>query len=207
MKKNVLVCILDYGSGNVRSVENIISYLGYDVCISNDKGRIRESTHLILPGVGSYGSTINQIREKIPIVTLEESVFGQKKPFLGICVGMQILSDIGYEHGQYSGLGWVSGEVLRIDSNSLPLPHMGWNDVDVIMESPLFNGLGEDRNFYFVHSYAFYPKKREIISSQVVYGSSVCSSIQSGNIFGVQFHPEKSQKAGQLIFKNFLSLI
>jgi len=207
MTKDVSVCILDYGSGNVRSVENIISYLGYDAYVSNDKGRIREASHLILPGVGAFGSAIKQIHEKIPIMTLEESVFGQKKPFLGICVGMQVLSDIGYEHGQYSGLGWIPGEVMRIDSNSLPLPHMGWNDVDVIIEGPLFNGLGEDRNFYFVHSYAFVPKSSEVVSSQVDYGSSFCSSIQSGNIFGVQFHPEKSQKAGQLIFQNFLSLI
>lgn len=207
MTKDVSVCILDYGIGNVRSVQNIISYLGYEVYVSNDEGRIREASHLILPGVGAFGSAMKQIHENIPIMALEESVFGQKKPFLGICVGMQVLSDIGYEHEQHPGLGWIPGKVMRVDSNSLPLPHIGWNDVDVLIEDPLFRGLGEHRNFYFVHSYAFVSENREVVSSQVDYGSRFCSSIQSGNILGVQFHPEKSQKAGQLLFKNFLSMI
>ena len=206
MSKDVSVCILDYGSGNVRSVENIISYLGYDVNVSNDKERIREASHLILPGVGAFGSAMKQIREKIPLMVLEDSVFGQKKPILGICVGMQVFSDLGHEHGQHAGLGWIPGEVMRIDSNGLPLPHMGWNDIDLIVEAPLFKRLGEHRNFYFVHSYAFMPENSEVVSSQVDYGSKFCASIQSENIFGVQFHPEKSQKAGQLLFQNFLSL-
>lgn len=207
MKEHASVCILDYGSGNVGSVQNIISYIGYEVCVSNDEARIREATHLILPGVGAFGPAMQQIRERIPISALEESVLGHKKPFLGICVGMQVLSDLGHENGQHPGLGWIPGEVIRVDSNSLPLPHMGWNDVDVLIEAPLFKGLGEHNNFYFVHSYALVPENSEVVSSKVDYGSRFCSSIQSDNIFGVQFHPEKSQKAGQLLFQNFLSLI
>ena len=207
MTKDVSVCILDYGSGNVRSVQNIISYLGYEVYVSNDEGRILEASHLILPGVGAFGSAMKQIHENIPIMALEESVFGKKTPFLGICVGMQVLSDIGHEYGQHPGLGWIPGEVVRVDSRGLPLPHMGWNDVDVVIDDPLFRGLGEDRNFYFVHSYALLPENTEVVSSQVDYGARFCSSIQSGNIFGVQFHPEKSQTAGQMLFQNFLSLI
>ena len=206
MTKDISVCILDYGSGNIRSVQNIISHLGYEVYVSNDEARIREASHLILPGVGAFGSAMKKIHENIPIMALEESVFGQKKPFLGICVGMQVLSDIGYEHGQHPGLGWIPGKVIRVESHSLPLPHIGWNDVDVLIEDPLFRGLGDHRNFYFVHSYAFVSENRDVVSSKVDYGSRFCSSIQSGSIFGVQFHPEKSQKAGQLLFKNFLSL-
>lgn len=206
MTQPISVCILDYGCGNVGSVQNIISYLGYKVCVSNAPERIREASHLILPGVGAFGAAMSQIREAIPIPVLEEEVFGKKKPFLGICVGMQVLSELGHEHGRHAGLGWVPGEVVRIVSNDLPLPHMGWNDIEVLTDTPLLKGLAENSNFYFVHSYAFVASDEKVVSSRVDYGTRFCSSIQKGNIFGVQFHPEKSQKAGQLLFQNFLAL-
>jgi imidazole glycerol-phosphate synthase subunit HisH len=202
----VSVCILDYGSGNVRSVENIITYLGYDVFVSNDASRIRDASHLILPGVGTFGAAMVGIREKISIDVLEEQVLVQKKPFLGICVGMQVLADIGHENGRFPGLGWISGEVTLLKSNNMPLPHIGWNDLDVATESPLFIGLSEDRNFYFLHSYTFEAKDPTLVSSRVDYGAKCCASIQVDNIHGVQFHPEKSQKTGQLLFHNFLML-
>ena len=201
---DVSVCILDYGTGNVRSVENMISFLGYEVFISNDPGRIKESTHLILPGVGAFGTAMDRLREMLPISTLENEVLGKKKPFLGICVGMQLLADVGYEHGEHVGLGWISGEVVRVISKDLPLPHVGWNDITILRESPILAGLNDHRDFYFLHSYMFSAKDSGVITSNVEYGTHFCSSIQKGNIFGVQFHPEKSQKVGQLLFRNFL---
>ncbi len=199
-----MVCILDYGSGNVRSVENIISYLGYDVIISNDSSIIRNASHLILPGVGAFGVAIRQLYERVSISTLEDEVLKKKKPFLGICVGMQVLADFGYEYGNHAGLGWISGEVIKVCPQGLPLPHMGWNDIHILQDSPIFFGLGSNRDFYFVHSYMFLAKDSKVVTSEVDYGSLFCSSIQKDNIFGVQFHPEKSQKAGELLFKNFL---
>lgn len=202
----ISVCILDYGSGNVGSVQNIISYLGYEVCVSNDEGRISDASHLILPGVGAFGAAMERIRQSIPLSAVEEAVFAREKPFLGICVGMQVLSDLGNEHGRHSGLGWIPGEVVRMSPKNLPLPHIGWNDIELVSEDPLLKGLGEHRNFYFVHSYAFVPENVAVITSRTEYGDKFCSSIRQKNIFGVQFHPEKSQKAGQVLLNNFLAL-
>jgi len=206
MKDNKLICILDYGSGNVRSVKNLIEYLGYSVIVSNDKQDIKKSSHLILPGVGAFGSAIVNIKNKIPLSTVEGEVFDRNKPFLGICVGMQVLSDTGYEYGEHQGLGWIKGKVDKLDSKQLPLPHIGWNDVIVKSEEPLFFGLDNNLDFYFVHSFRFIPDDDTLISSNVNYGTTFCSSIQMANIFGVQFHPEKSQKAGEILMKNFLEL-
>lgn len=206
MKHPGSVCILDYGSGNVRSLGNIISYLGFEVSISNSPQKIEEASHLILPGVGAYGEAMNRIRKSLPIPLLENEVIQNKKPFLGICVGMQVLSNFGNEHGRHAGLGWVSGEVDRVDSHGFPLPHMGWNDIEIVKDEPLFRGATNIRDFYFLHSYCFIASDESDISSYVKYGSRFCASIQKNNIFGVQFHPEKSQEAGLMLLKNFLEV-
>jgi glutamine amidotransferase len=200
---SVKICILDYGSGNVKSVYNIVSYLKCDVVISNSPDEIRDATHFILPGVGSFGPAMVRIRNTIPLEILEKEVFENKKPFLGICVGMQILAEKGFEHGENQGLGWIKGSVVRLEANGLPLPHIGWNDVDIKKESLLFKGFANIRDFYFVHSFAFAVKDKELILTETEYGNNFCSSVQLDNIYGVQFHPEKSQKAGQLLLKNF----
>lgn len=200
------VCILDYGSGNVKSVFNIVSYLKYDVVISNKAEDIQNATHIILPGVGSFGSSMERIKNTIPIDVLKEEVFTNKKPFLGICVGMQVLADKGYEHGENDGLGWIKGEVKKIDSKDQPLPHIGWNDVDIKKDSPLFKKFADIRDFYFVHSFAFDVENKDLVATETEYGTNFCSSVEHDNIYGVQFHPEKSQKAGQLLLKNFLRL-
>ncbi len=202
----VKVCILDYGSGNVRSVYNIVSYLKYDVVMSNNPESIKSATHIILPGVGSFGSAMKKIKTSIPLDVLEDYVLKDKKPFLGICVGMQILAEKGFEHGENEGLGWIKGSVARLHSNDSPLPHIGWNDVDIKKESPLFKKFSNIKDFYFVHSYVFDVTDKDFIITETEYGSRFCSSVQCGNIYGVQFHPEKSQKAGQLLLKNFLDL-
>jgi glutamine amidotransferase len=205
MNNNILVCILDYGSGNVKSVKNLIDYLGFDCLISNVDDDIIRCTHLILPGVGSYGAAMENIFNRIPIGTLEFQVLVKKKPFLGICVGMQVLSNFGKEFGFHKGLGWIDGFVDKVDSLDLPLPHIGWNDVNVLNDCQLFNGLNDNLDFYFVHSYKFAVDDKSVVTSEVDYGTTFCSSLQKGNIFGVQFHPEKSQKSGQVLMNNFLN--
>ena len=202
----IKICILDYGSGNVRSVFNVIKHLGYDVEISNSKLAIKNSSHLILPGVGSYGSAMDKINEKIPLECLENSVFIDGKPFLGICVGMQVLSDEGNEFGKKEGLGWINGSVNILDSDNLPLPHVGWNDVDFKVEKSIMNGLLDNKDFYFVHSYYFEALKKENVIATTSYGKNFPSIVNKDNIYGFQFHPEKSQRAGQLILKNFIKL-
>ena len=200
------ICILDYGSGNVNSVFNILEYLNYKVIISSEKNVIDESTHLILPGVGTYNNTMNKLKEKIDIDFLLNQVLKKKKPFLGICVGMQILSDIGYENETYKGLGWIKGGVKILKSKKFNLPHIGWNNIEIKKNSLLFKNINEENNFYFLHSYIFDATLIENIISTTTYGESFCSAIEKDNIFGVQFHPEKSQKDGMLILNNFVKI-
>lgn len=201
---NKSVCLLDYGSGNVKSVYNILNYLGYNVKVSNRIEDIKNSTHIILPGVGAFGASMKKIMDKIPFDVLENEVLNNGKPFLGICVGMQVLADKGFEFGEYKGFGWINGTVDKIDSKDLPTLHIGWNNIKVQREIPLLKGLNDNKDFYFVHSYVFDVKNKDYIVAQTEYGSDFTSILSKDNILGIQFHPEKSQKAGQLIFKNFI---
>ena len=201
---NKSVCILDYESGNVGSVFNVLNFLGYTVKVSNLADDIKNCSHIILPGVGAFGSAMEKIKNLIPINILEEEVFKNRKPFLGICVGMQVLAEKGEEFGDHSGLGWIPGKVVKINARELPTPHIGWNDIKIIKDSPLFYGLSDILDFYFVHSFVFEVKNKENILAQTEYGTFFNSMISKDNIFGIQFHPEKSQKAGQLILKNFI---
>ena len=201
---NIKVCILDYGSGNVASVYNLLERLNYKVKISNEPIDIKNASHLILPGVGSFGASIEKIREKIPINELEKEVKIKKKPFLGICVGMQVLADKGLEFGNYQGLGWIEGKVEKLQAKVLP--HIGWNNIEIKRENPIFLNLKKDQDFYFVNSYFFNVTDKTLVISETDYGKKFCSAVQRENIFGVQFHPEKSQKAGEILIENFLKL-
>jgi len=201
----VKVCILDYGSGNVRSVYNLVSFLGYDVIVSNERIEIESATHIILPGVGSFGAAMGKITTQIPLKVLKFEVFNNKKLFLGICVGMQVLMEKGYEHGEHDGLGWIPGTVEKLQVENLPLPHIGWNDIIIKQDSDLFTDLGDIKDFYFVHSYAIKTDDSYILT-ETNYGSNFYSSIKKDNIYAVQFHPEKSQKAGQKLIQNFLAI-
>ena len=202
----IKVCILDYGSGNVKSVFNLLSSLIDDVVVSNEPIMIAYASHIILPGVGAFGSAMRKIKETLPLDTLEQEILTKKKPFLGICVGMQVMASIGVEFGEHSGLGWIEGRVDKMEIKGLPLPHVGWNNVISKKESPLLEGLGNDPDFYFVHSYAFNVKNSESLLASTIYGEEFCSVIQHENLFGVQFHPEKSQRTGIKLMKNFLSI-
>ena len=199
----IKICILDYGSGNVGSVNNLLNYLNYRSVISNNIEDIKNASHIILPGVGAFGSSISKINQKIPVDILENEIVIKGKPFLGICVGMQVLTENGFENGNDKGLGWIKGSVRKLQTKSFPLPHIGWNNITVSKNNSLTKNLEDIDDFYFVHSYyCDIENKYEV--SNTTYGQTFCSILNENNIFGVQFHPEKSQKAGQKIIKNFI---
>ncbi len=198
------VCILNYGSGNVGSVFNLLKFLDINVLVSNSEEDIVNSSHLILPGVGSFGGSMEKIKNTLPISLLEEEVLVKHKPFLGICVGMQILANKGLEFGEHMGLGWIEGSVIKLDSKDYPLPHIGWNEIEPLNKSKIIDGLDIIRDFYFVNSYVFKPENKSYIVAKTNYGESFVSIIKKDNIIGVQFHPEKSQKAGQKLIYNFI---
>jgi len=200
------VCILDYGSGNVQSVLNMFLTLTGGVVVSNRAEDVDSATHIVMPGVGAFGASMEKIKKMIPLEVLRREVFEKKKPFLGICVGMQVLADKGYEFGEYDGLGWIPGGVEKINAGDLPLPHIGWNNIVASQKTPLLDGLSASQDFYFVHSFVFREKDGADVVAKTEYGGKFNSVIARGNIFGVQFHPEKSQKAGAVLLKNFLSL-
>ncbi len=203
------VCILDYGSGNVKSVFNLISSLAGHVKVSNEVAEIEAATHIILPGVGAFAASMRRIHEKLPLDVLRTQVLEQKKPFLGICVGMQVLMQTGYEFGETPGLGWLPGTVDKLASGDLPLPHIGWNNISVDKSKPLIpllNGLDAEPDFYYVHSFACRADDASQVQATTEYGQRFCAVIAHENIHGVQFHPEKSQRAGIKLAKNFLAL-
>ena len=199
---NKIICVLDYGSGNQKSLVNIIKSLGYKVILTDSKKEIQKSSHVILPGVGSYDDLMQRLKEKRLIDILNKEILINRKPFLGICVGMQILSTYGYEFKKSVGLNWINGIVKKIDTN-LKLPHVGWNNIKLLNNSSIVNSLEKSPDFYFLHSYIFFPQDNSNIISTTEYGTNFPSIINYKNIFGFQFHPEKSQINGKIILKNF----
>ncbi len=199
-----MICILDYGSGNVNSVFNMFKTLNDDVRISNEASVIEEASHIVLPGVGAFGAAMEKIKSRLPLEVLESQVKRRRKPFLGICVGLQVLADKGYEFGEHPGLGWIPGYVEKLKDPRLP--HIGWNNLKIRRENPILAHFKDEQDFYFVHSYAFKPKDAAHSVATTFYGEEFSSLLNYGNIYGVQFHPEKSQRAGLQLIKNFLSL-
>lgn len=207
MMNKKLVCILDYGSGNVKSVYNMFSFLNYEVVISNDKKIIKDCSHIVLPGVGAFGLSMKKILQLIPFDILENEVLVKGKPFLGICLGMQVLADEGNEFGNHKGFGWIGGSIDLLKVKDLSIPHIGWNEVNIYnSNNKLLNGLNEINDFYFVHSYVFNPSDKNHIGSVTNYGNDFVSSVNKDNIFGVQFHPEKSHSFGLELIKCFVEL-
>lgn len=199
------VCVLDYGAGNVRSVVNLFASLG-ETQLSNDPAVIAAASHLVLPGVGAFGAAMAKVERRLPLELLRRLVLEEGRPFLGICVGMQLLAEEGLEHGHHRGLGWLPGRVAPLASAGLPLPHVGWNDVRVETDHPLLRGLDEPADFYFVHSYGFQATDPAEVLATVEYGERFAAVVGRGNVLGVQFHPEKSQGAGRRLLRNFLEL-
>jgi len=200
------VVVLDYGLGNVQSVANAVEWLGTPVRVTSDVGALEEATHVILPGVGSFTDGMQKLKARGLDRVLTSTVLQPRKPFLGICLGMQLLADYGEEGAGASGLGWVPGRIARLDvsRHRLKLPHIGWDDVVHDAGSPLYDGLQETASFYFVHSYQLVPEDAGVVSGWCEYGVRVCASIQQGHVFGTQFHPEKSQRHGMQVLQNFV---
>ena len=198
------VCILNYGSGNSMSVYNAIKFLKYKVILSNKIDDINKSTHLILPGVGSFKKTMEKINKKLPIKFLNNQVIEKKKPILGICVGMQVMSDFGYEFEKCPGLGWIRGEVKILKKQPQNIPHVGWNNLEIKKKHKILKNIDKEDNFYFVHSYKFKTKNITNSISVTKYNENFSSIINNKNIFGFQFHPEKSQISGLKLLKNFI---
>jgi len=199
------ICIVDADGGNKMSVYNLLKYLKLDVKISRSRDDLEDATHLILPGVGSYNNLMNNLQKYNLVDLLSKEVLIKKKPFLGICVGMQVLSTFGYEFNKTSGLNWIEGIVRKINTNDLRLPHIGWNNLSFLKDHFIAKQIDQDLNFYFLHSFIFETKNINSVIATTKYGESFPSIVNLDNIWGFQFHPEKSQFAGQLILRNFLN--
>ena len=201
-----MIGVLDYGMGNIASVINTLEYIGKDVKTVSTSDEFKDITHLIIPGVGSYQTAIQNIINKglkSEILKFAEN----NKPILGICLGMQLLSSTGSEPNQCEGLNLIPGHVEKINTKNIRVPHVGWNTLNIADEDhPLFDFCKKNIDYYFVHSYRFVPESNEHILGTTNYGSEFTSIIGSGNIFGIQFHPEKSQKNGLQLLKNFINI-
>ncbi len=196
--------IVDYELNNISSVKNALDRLNCKNKILKNIKDFKDVEAIILPGVGSYGEAINKLNKTRISAKIYEEVIVKKKPFLGICLGMQLMSKIGNEGGVFKGLNLISGEVNKIPiKKNLKLPHVGWNNVKIIKKNPLFENIANNSCFYFVHSYSYSCNKSNI-SSITNYGLNIVSSINKKKIFGVQFHPERSQKNGEILLSNFI---
>jgi glutamine amidotransferase len=206
------VTIVDYNSGNISSVINSFKEVAknkVNIKVTSDLNKIKLSDKIVLPGQGSFKSCIDALNNIDGLVdALNEFVKINKKPLLGICVGLQMFADIGYEETETKGLGWISGKVSKIDNQNgkFKLPHIGWNQINIVKDSKIFKDIENNSHMYFVHSYEFIPEDKNFISSTTDYSSNIVCSVEKENIFGTQFHPEKSDKIGLKIIDNFISL-
>jgi len=201
-----MIVIVDYGMGNLRSVEKGFAKVGHEAVVTSDARTIAAASKVVLPGVGAFRDAIGELRRQKLVDPLREAI-QSGKPFLGICLGLQLLMDVSYEDGQYEGLGIIPGKVVRFDvPRELKVPHMGWNRIQRRSEPPLLAGLEAEPFVYFVHSYYVVPDDREVIAAETDYGGPFTSMIWRDNIYATQFHPEKSQAAGLRILKNFAEL-
>ena len=206
------VTIVDYQSGNISSVINSFTEVAkgkVNLEVSSNIKKIKSSDKIVLPGQGSFKNcldSLNSINELVD--TLKEFAITKKKPLLGICVGLQMFADVGYEELETKGLGWISGKVSKIDNQKgkFKLPHIGWNEIEIRKGSKLFKDIKNKSHMYFVHSYEFIPEDKSVISATTDYSSKIVCSVERDNLFGTQFHPEKSDKIGLKIIENFINL-
>ena len=203
-----MIAVVDYGLGNVSAFANIYRRLGISVMLARNAADLRHASHLILPGVGAFDWAMKRLEDSGMRGALDELVLHQRRPVLGVCVGMQMMGSSS-EEGEAPGLGWVAAKVRRINEAHLQsithLPHMGWNDVEAVRTESLFAELGNDPRFYFLHSYYVDPEDCNQVMAWSLYGVRFACAIQRGNILGVQFHPEKSHSWGVQLLKNFAS--
>ena len=203
-----MITIINYGLGNIAAFLNVFKRLDIPASIATNPDQIKDAKKIILPGVGSYDYALKLLKRSRMKEELEQKVLNEGVPVLGVCVGMQIMSRLS-EEGNDSGLNWIPGEVLKFKESDIPFrtktPHMGWNEVKPLSNNELFKGLGQNPEFYFLHSY-YYSTERSYSISQTTHGIEFTSAINRENIYGVQFHPEKSHEYGEILLKNFANL-
>ena len=206
------VTIVDYNSGNISSVINSFTEVAKSTInleVTSDLNKIKSSDKVVLPGQGSFKSCIDALKSINGLSdTLDEYVMNKKKPLFGICVGLQMFANVGYEEKETKGLGWIPGKVSKIDNKNgkYKLPHIGWNQINIVKDSKIFKDVENNSHMYFVHSYEFIPEDKNVISATTDYSSNIVCSVEKENIFGTQFHPEKSDKIGLKIIENFMRL-
>jgi len=206
------VTIVDYQSGNISSVINSFTEVAkgkVNLEVTSNIKKIKSSDKIVLPGQGSFKSGVDSLNSINGLVdTLKDFAITNKKPLLGICVGLQMFADIGFEEAETKGLGWIAGKVSKIDNQNgkFKLPHIGWNEIDIQKESKIFKDIENKSHMYFVHSYEFVPQDNSVISATSDYSSKIVCAVEKNNLFGTQFHPEKSDKTGLKIIDNFLKL-
>lgn len=201
-----MITIVDYQMGNLRSVQKAIEHAGGEAIVSSDPEQIAAASKLILPGVGAFGDAMQELRRRDLVEPIREFI-GSGRPFLGICLGLQLLFERGYEHGEHEGLGVLAGDVVRFELPAgLKVPHMGWNAVTVKHRSPLLNTIPDGTYFYFVHSYYVRPADPSIVALECEYGNPFCAMVHRDNLYATQFHPEKSQADGLKLLAGFVEL-
>jgi glutamine amidotransferase len=202
------ICILDYGMANLRSVQKAFEHVGATAHIISKPEQIDRAEKFVLPGVGAFQDAVGTLRANNLVEPILRHI-EKGKPFLGICLGLQMLFDVGYEDGEHKGLGVLGGKVIRFDVDQtmhLKVPHMGWNQLSIRNRTPIFKDLSDNSSVYFVHGYHAVPKDESVIATTTDYGRPFVSSIWRDNVMATQFHPEKSQKVGLQILSNFASL-
>ncbi|OPY74434.1 MAG: Imidazole glycerol phosphate synthase subunit HisH 1 [Syntrophorhabdus sp. PtaU1.Bin058] len=198
-----MIAIVDYGMGNLKSVTNAFKKLGADVEITNEKEAIGSAGAVVLPGVGAFGKCIENL-EKLDLLAFLRKIILEGKPYLGICLGMQILFEKSEEAPGVKGMGIIKGSVPKF-KGQIKVPHMGWNSIEIVKETPILKGIASGEHFYFVHSYYCLPEE-DVTATKTPYGGDFASSVLKNNVFACQFHPEKSQRVGQVLLKNFIAL-
>jgi len=207
----MITAIADYNSGNLRSAQKSFERMAAEIgsgtiVVTSDPDMIRKADHIVLPGVGAFADCRRELGEVDGLFGAIEEGVKAGKPFMGICVGMQMMATRGLEHGEHAGFGWIPGDVVHLqpDDKSLKIPHMGWNSLSQTPEHPVFDGISAGDHVYFVHSYHLVPKNHDNLLATVDYGGPITAAVGRDNIIGTQFHPEKSQKTGLRFIKNFL---
>jgi imidazole glycerol-phosphate synthase subunit HisH len=201
-----MITIIDYGMGNLRSVQKAFEKVGFQAVVTSDPVQVTTADKVVLPGVGAFEDAIAELRRRDLVKPVLEAI-DSGKPFLGICLGLQLLFDVGYENGRHEGLGVLRGEVVRFDlPKEFAVPQMGWNQLEIRRPAPILAGIAEGTYVYFVHSYYVVPKDSDVIATETDYGGPFCSMIWRDNVFATQFHPEKSQSNGLRILRNFAEL-
>ncbi len=201
-----MVAIIDYDAGNIRSVEKAVALLGYEAVVTRERETILSADHIILPGVGAFGDAMNKL-EKYGLVDVIHEAVERRIPFLGICLGLQLLFESSEEAPGVDGLGLLPGRILRIpEKTDLKIPHIGWNSLSFPHQGRLFQGIAEGAYVYFVHSYYLEAKEPEIVKAATEYGTLIHASVERDNLFACQFHPEKSSEVGLKILQNFLKI-